>query len=43
VLLSQHPVLLELRRAFDESAELPALRRLRERMVAQAPRAEEVR
>lgn len=43
VLLSQHPVLLELRRAFDESAELPALRRLRERIVAPAPRAEEVR
>jgi hypothetical protein len=43
VLLAQHPVLLELRRAFDESAELPAVRRLRERIVAPTPRAEEVR
>jgi lipopolysaccharide exporter len=43
VVLAQHPVLLELRRAFDEFVELPALRRLRERMVAQGPRAEEVR
>jgi O-antigen/teichoic acid export membrane protein len=42
VLLAQHPILLELRRAFDEFAELPALRRLRARL-AWGPRAGEVR
>jgi lipopolysaccharide exporter len=41
VLATNHPVLLELTRAGRAVAELPALRRLRERMIAQGPRAGE--
>jgi len=42
VLVARHPVLLELKRAADEFAELPFLRRLHERTV-QGPRAGEAR
>jgi lipopolysaccharide exporter len=43
VLVTRHPVLLELKRALDEFAELPFLRRLPERTVGQRPRAGEAR
>jgi O-antigen/teichoic acid export membrane protein len=41
VLVTRHPVLLELKRALDEFAEFPFLGRPRARMVAQGPRAGE--